>query len=121
MNRRPGVSRQKTRHQKNQYFRGIDAVSGTTAPPPSVHHDTEKLLTAADWFLHGGATHVAHDVTLDVGQVPVWVGTTEDGPSKIAGTFSFGRGAPMLVYVRPSNEATDDPSKLARYLFRDGG
>ena len=22
----------------------------------------------------------------------------------------------MLVYVRPSNEVTDDPSKLARYL-----
>jgi hypothetical protein len=27
----------------------------------------------------------------------------------------------MLVYVRPSSEVTDDPSKLAGYLFRDGG
>ncbi len=26
----------------------------------------------------------------------------------------------MLVYVRPSNEAINDPSTLARYLFRDG-
>jgi hypothetical protein len=26
----------------------------------------------------------------------------------------------MLVYVRPSNEVANDPSKLARYLFRDG-
>jgi hypothetical protein len=41
-------------------------------------------------------------------------------PSKLACFPSFG-GAPMLVYVRPSNETTDDPSKLARYLFRDGG
>jgi hypothetical protein len=36
-------------------------------------------------------------------------------PSKLACYSSFG-GAPMLVYVRPSNEVTDDPSKLARYL-----
>jgi hypothetical protein len=36
-------------------------------------------------------------------------------PSKLACVPSLGR-APMLVYVRPSNEVTDDPSKLARYL-----
>jgi hypothetical protein len=41
-------------------------------------------------------------------------------PFKLACVPSLGR-APMLVYVRPSNETTDDPSKLARYLFRDGG
>ena len=41
-------------------------------------------------------------------------------PSKLACFPSLGR-APMLVYVRPSNEVTDIPSKLARYLFRDGG
>ena len=33
---------------------------------------------------------------------------------------SLGR-APMLVSVRPSNEITDDPSKLTRSLFRDEG
>jgi|CXWL01.1.fsa_nt_gi hypothetical protein len=27
----------------------------------------------------------------------------------------------MLVYVRPSKEATDDPSKLARSLFKGWG
>jgi len=27
----------------------------------------------------------------------------------------------MLVYVRPSNEVADDPSRLARSFFRDGG
>ena len=26
----------------------------------------------------------------------------------------------MLVYVRPSNEVTDDPSELARFFFKDG-
>ncbi len=35
--------------------------------------------------------------------------------------FLFLGRAPMLVYVRPSSEVTDDPSKLARYFFRDGG
>ena len=33
---------------------------------------------------------------------------------------SFGR-ALMLVYVRPSNEITDDPSQLAHFLFRGWG
>ena len=33
--------------------------------------------------------------------------------------FSLGM-APVLVPLRPSSEVTDDPSKLARYLFRDG-
>jgi len=27
----------------------------------------------------------------------------------------------MLIYVRPSSKVADDPSKLARSLFRDGG
>jgi len=35
-------------------------------------------------------------------------------------TFYLG-GCPMSVLLRPSNEVTDDPSKLARSLFRDGG
>ncbi|HMI38927.1 MAG TPA: hypothetical protein VK500_03410, partial [Nitrospiraceae bacterium] len=43
-----------------------------------------------------------------------------NNPSKLVRFFSVGR-APVLIYVRPSNEATDDPSKLACYLFRDGG
>ena len=30
------------------------------------------------------------------------------------------RAAPMPVLLRPSSEVTDDPSKLARFLFRDG-
>ena len=29
--------------------------------------------------------------------------------------------APVLVPLRPSSEVTVDPSKLVRYLFRDGG
>ena len=29
--------------------------------------------------------------------------------------------APIRVLLRPSNEATDNPSKLAHYIFRDGG
>ena len=36
-------------------------------------------------------------------------------PSKLT-HFTLPGGAPVLVYVRPSNEVTDDPSKLARYL-----
>jgi hypothetical protein len=40
-------------------------------------------------------------------------------PSKLACFSSLGR-ALMLVYVRPSNKATDDPSTLARYFSRDG-
>ena len=28
---------------------------------------------------------------------------------------------PVLVLLRPSSEAMDDPSKLARFLFKDGG
>jgi len=40
-------------------------------------------------------------------------------PSLLA-SLSWGK-ALMLVYVRPSNDVTDDPSKLARSLFRDGG
>jgi len=28
--------------------------------------------------------------------------------------------APVLVPLRPSSNVTDDPSELARYLFRDG-
>ena len=43
-----------------------------------------------------------------------------EDPSELAGFSSLGR-APMLVYVRPSNEVTDIPSKLARSLFRDEG
>jgi hypothetical protein len=42
-------------------------------------------------------------------------------PSLRTCSFLFLGRTPMLVYVRPSNEATDDLSKLARYLFRDGG
>src|SRR5437879_7880058 len=41
-------------------------------------------------------------------------------PSKLA-RFSFHGMAPVLVPLRPSSEGTDDPSKLARYFFRDGG
>jgi len=33
---------------------------------------------------------------------------------------SLGR-APMLVYVRPSNEATDNPPKLARFSSKGSG
>ena len=28
---------------------------------------------------------------------------------------------PFSILLRPSSEIADDPSKLARYLFRDGG
>ena len=41
-------------------------------------------------------------------------------PSKLACFPSPGR-VPMLVYVRPANEAINAPSKLARFLFGDGG
>jgi hypothetical protein len=41
-------------------------------------------------------------------------------PSKLACFPPPGRVS-MLVYVRPSNEAINAPSKLARYLFGDGG
>jgi hypothetical protein len=40
-------------------------------------------------------------------------------PSKLACFSSLGR-AFMLVYVRPSNEVADDPSKLARSFFLQG-
>jgi hypothetical protein len=41
-------------------------------------------------------------------------------PSELACFSSLGK-ARMLVYVRASSQVTDDPSKLARYLVRDGG
>ena len=41
-------------------------------------------------------------------------------PSELA-CFTLLGMAPVLVPLRPSSEATDDPSKLARYLSRDGG
>ena len=42
-----------------------------------------------------------------------------NGPSKLF-RFTFPGMTPVLVLLRSSNEVTDDPSKLARYLFRDG-
>ena len=41
-----------------------------------------------------------------------------------AGMFSYlspEERVPATHPLRPSSEATDDPSKLARSLFRDGG
>jgi hypothetical protein len=42
-----------------------------------------------------------------------------NGLSKLA-RFSLNGMAPVLVPLRPSSEITDAPSKLARYLSRDG-
>ncbi len=41
-------------------------------------------------------------------------------PCKLTRYSSHGM-APELVPLRPSSEVTNDPPKLARYLFEDGG
>jgi len=45
---------------------------------------------------------------------------THNNPSKLV-RFTLPRRALMLLLLQPSNEATDNPSKLAYYPFKDGG
>ena len=62
---------------------------------------------------------IIHPLHLELETALLFVGRENDA-SKLACVPSFDR-APMLGYVLPLNEVTDNPSKLARYLFRDGG
>ena len=72
--------------------------------------EMNSLLVYKSPARQGGVLYCAHRATV----------IHLNDPSKLACFPSLGM-APVLVPLQPSSEVTDDPSKLARYLFRDGG